>query len=105
MPSEAQAQFDASKKGWQGGGPSRNVVWGETCGGDDCTTLWTPTQAASALATNSEIVVWGSAESEYPIVVWGSAESQMVVWGSAAEFEIVVWGSDCSACEPVLWSK
>jgi serine protease AprX len=88
-------------------GSERNVVWGSTCGGDDCTGTWTPTAAGTALASISEdqIVVWGSVEYENPIVVWGSAESQMVVWGSAGEFEIVVWGSNCTACEPVIWSR
>jgi serine protease AprX len=89
---------------WQGG-QTRNVVWGATCGGDDCSAAWTPGLAGAALTTTSEneIVVWGSTDNQ--IVVWGSAESQIVVWGSSGEFEIVVWGSSCTQCEPVLWSK
>jgi subtilisin family serine protease len=86
---------------------SRNVVWGASCGGDDCGTAWSPTAAGTAMTTSSEneIVVWGSVDDENPIVVWGSADAQMVVWGSSGEFEIVVWGSDCPSCEPVLWSR
>jgi serine protease AprX len=101
------ADASCSSVSW-GSANSRNVVWGATCGGSDCTTTWNPTGAGTALTTTSEneIVVWGSAEyDENQIVVWGSADSQMVVWGSSGEFEIVVWGSDCQSCEPVLWSK
>ena len=56
---------ECSSVSWQGGS-SRNVVWGPTCGGDDCTTAWAPTSASSALTTTSEneIVVWGSVEGE-----------------------------------------
>ena len=100
------ADAGCSAISWQGGS-SRNVVWGGTCGGADCTTAWSPGAGGAALATSSEneIVVWGSANyDDDQIVVWGSAEAEMVVWGSAGEFEIVVWGSECSACEPVMWA-
>ena len=101
------ADAGCSAISWQGGS-SRNVVWGGTCGGADCTTAWSPGAGGAALATSSEneIVVWGSANyDDDQIVVWGSAEAEMVVWGSAGEFEIVVWGSECSACEPVVWGR
>lgn len=70
-----------------------NVVWGPTCGGDDCTGPWNGT------------VVWGTTD-EGDTVVWGTAdEGDTVVWGTADEGDTVVWGTSCTDpdCEPTIW--
>jgi serine protease AprX len=72
-----------------------NVVWGDTCSGDDCAgTAWSAT------------VVWGTSD-EGDTVVWGTSdEGDTVVWGTSGdEGDTVVWGTSCSdpACDPVVW--
>jgi serine protease AprX len=70
-----------------------NVVWGPTCGGDDCSTAW-----------NGD-AIWGTTD-EGDTVVWGTAdEGDTVVWGTSDEGDTVVWGTSCSdpACEPTIW--
>ena len=72
-----------------------NVVWGPTCGGDDCTGPWSGT------------VVWGTTD-EGDTVVWGTAdEGDTVVWGTADEGDTVVWGTSCTDtdCEPTIWKN
>lgn len=72
-----------------------NMVWGPTCGGDDCTGPWSGT------------VVWGTTD-EGDTVVWGTAdEGDTVVWGTADEGDTVVWGTSCTdpACEPTIWKN
>jgi serine protease AprX len=75
--------FACSDVRW-GDGESQNVVWGSTCGGDDCPTPWSIGTVAHILS--------------------GSANATMVVWGTSYD-EIVVWGTSCTdpSCEPVLW--
>jgi hypothetical protein len=99
----ACADSACTSASWAGSDP--NVVWGQTCGGADCTVAWTTSGAGSALTTSSEleVVVWGSADAE--VVVWGSAEAEVVVWGSSGEMEVVVWGSSCIGCEDVVWPR
>jgi serine protease AprX len=70
-----------------------NVVWGPTCGGEDCTGPWSGT------------TVWGTTD-EGDTVVWGTAdEGDTVVWGTADEGDTVVWGTSCTDpdCEPTIW--
>jgi serine protease AprX len=77
---------------WNTLSPSRNVVWGERCGGDDChgdvwsaqdnTVVWSP--------SDGETVVWGTSEGE--TVVWGTSDGETVVWGTT-DGETVVWGT------------
>ena len=72
-----------------------NVVWGPTCGGDDCTGPWSGT------------VVWGTTD-EGDTVVWGTAdEGDTVVWGTTDEGDTVVWGTSCTDtdCEPTIWKS
>ncbi len=79
----------------EGSAPAVNVVWGPTCGGDDCTGPWSGT------------VVWGTSD-EGDTVVWGTAdEGDTVVWGTADEGDTVVWGTSCTdpACEPTIWKN
>ncbi len=79
---------------WRAGSAQAvNVVWGPTCGGDDCTGPWSGT------------VVWGTTD-EGDTVVWGTAdEGDTVVWGTADEGDTVVWGTSCTDpdCEPTIW--
>jgi len=78
--------------GWQSwtiDTPSRNVVWGAKCGGDDCTVDWTV-----AAANDSDTVVWGTSDSD--TVVWGTGDSDTVVWGTSC---------DDASCEPVVWGR
>jgi serine protease AprX len=79
---------------WRSGSAEAvNVVWGPTCGGDDCTGPWNGT------------VVWGTTD-EGDTVVWGTAdEGDTVVWGTADEGDTVVWGTSCTDpdCEPTIW--
>jgi len=63
-------------------GPSTedNIVWGTTCGGDDCSNA-----------------VWGTAcgaQSECANVVWGTSTEDNIVWGtSSADEDNIVWGT------------
>jgi serine protease AprX len=80
-----------------GEGTAFNVVWGDTCSGNDCAvTAWSTT------------VVWGTSD-EGDTVVWGTSdEGDTVVWGTSGdEGDTVVWGTSCSdpACEPVVWPQ
>jgi serine protease AprX len=70
-----------------------NVVWGPTCGGEDCSTTW------------SGETIWGTTD-EGDTVVWGTAdEGDTVVWGTTDEGDTVVWGTSCSdpACDSTIW--
>ena len=62
-----------------------NVVWGLTCGGDDCHKPW------------KARTVFDAGEGESDTVVWGTTEQ---------EGDTVVWGTNCTdpSCEPVVWS-
>jgi hypothetical protein len=80
----------------------RNVVWGNTCDGDNCGSAWSV--AAIAGASDGETVVWGTAD-ESDTVVWGTTgDAETVVWGTT-EGDTVVWGTSCTSvsCAPVLW--
>ena len=81
---------------WRSGSAQAvNVVWGPTCGGDDCTGPWSGT------------VVWGTTD-EGDTVVWGTAdEGDTVVWGTADEGDTVVWGTSCTDpdCAPTIWKN
>ena len=89
-----------------------NVVWGDTCGRNDCQTTWTIPGGGTAVSSNSDdgTVVWGSSDdstvvwgsSDDGTVVWGSNDDGTVVWGSADD-STVVWGSDCADCQPIIW--
>jgi subtilisin family serine protease len=84
---------------WDTADPSRNVVWGNTCGGTDCSGTWT-------LAINtSETVVWGT-DGGGDTVVWGTGDGDTVVWGTGDGGDTVVWGTACAdaSCQ-VLWKK
>jgi serine protease AprX len=87
------ADCDADAASWTGWGvssPSRNVVWGTRCGGDDCDGSWS-IDAISALDGNDA-------------VVWGMNDDDAVVWGM--NDDAVVWGLTCTdpSCQPVIWS-
>jgi serine protease AprX len=79
-----------SSTAWDVSSPSKNVVWGTRCGGNDCNGPWT---TDAIVATDSgDAVVWG---------MTGDA----VVWGM--DQDAVVWGMNCTdpSCIPVLWSR
>jgi hypothetical protein len=69
-----------------GQGSSKNVVWGSTCGGANCSTPWS------------------LGDSGYPIP--GDTDGAAVVWGTDDD-DAVVWGTDCTdtSCEPVIWNN
>ena len=73
-----------------------NVVWGDTCAGENCETLWA--------TSDDDIVVWGNCDGE--IVVWGNSDEDIVVWGNSDE-DIVVWGNsgEDPASAPVIWPQ
>ena len=75
---------------------SVNVVWGPTCGGEDCETLWA--------TSDDDIVVWGNSDGD--IVVWGNSDDDIVVWGNSDD-DIVVWGNsgEDPASAPVIWPE
>ena len=80
-----------------GPGPFVNVVWGNTCGNENCTgTLWA--------TSDDDIVVWGNSDSG--IVVWGNTDDDIVVWGNSDD-DIVVWGNsgEDPASAPVIWPE
>ena len=68
-----------------GDGTAWNVVWGLTCGGEDCSTPWTTGSAAGVIA---------------------GSQGTTFVWGTSSD-ETLVWGTSCtdSSCESVIWSN
>jgi serine protease AprX len=91
----------------------RNVVWGFTCGGADCSTPWTV--SAVTAASDGDTVVWGTTDAgetvvwgttDVETVVWGTIDAETVVWGTT-ETDTVVWGTGCTSpsCQPVLWPR
>jgi len=77
--------------------PSVNIVWGDTCGGADCTnTVWA--------TSDDDIVVWGNSGDD--IVVWGNSDDDIVVWGNSDD-DIVVWGNSGEDPDsgPVIWPE
>jgi serine protease AprX len=80
---------------WSVSSESRNVVWGVTCGGDDCDGPWNP-QAVSGASSFDETVVWGM-----------DIGDETVVWGMDFGGDTVVWGMSCveTLCEPIIWSE
>ena len=76
---------------------SVNVVWGDTCAGEDCNeTLWA--------TSDDDIIVWGNSESG--IVVWGNSDDDIIVWGNSDD-DIIVWGNsgEDAASSPVIWPE
>jgi serine protease AprX len=90
----ASGTCDATNGPWRAATATAvNVVWGPTCGGEDCSTTWTGE------------AIWGTTD-EGDTVVWGTAEEgDTVVWGTADEGDTVVWGTSCTdpACEATVW--
>jgi serine protease AprX len=68
------------------GGGTRNIVWGQRCGGSNCRERWT--------------IAAASDES----VVWGTTIDESVVWGTFERDDSVVWGTSCgsSMCAPLI---
>jgi serine protease AprX len=88
---------------WAWTGSERNVVWGNLCGGSECSQPWSLTAVSGA--TDGETVVWGTTD-DGETVVWGTVDNgETVVWGTYDEGETVVWGTSCSSesCLPVIW--
>ena len=88
---------------WAWTGSARNVVWGNLCGGDECTQTWS--LAAVSATSDGDTVVWGTTD-DGETVVWGTIDDgETVVWGTADEGDTVVWGTSCSSesCLPVIW--
>ena len=75
---------------------STNVVWGNTCGGDNCSTsTW-------STSYDDDTVVWGNG-SDDDTVVWGNeSDDDTVVWGNGSDDDTVVWGNSCVTveCQP-----
>lgn len=99
---------------WAWTGWARNVVWGNLCGGNECSQPWSLTAVSGA--SDGETVVWGTTDDGETVVwgtiddgetvVWGTAdEGETVVWGTGDDGETVVWGTSCSSesCLPVIW--
>jgi hypothetical protein len=83
----------------------RNVVWGNMCGGQNCTVPWTVSSVRAA-TSDGDTVVWGTTDGD--TVVWGTAEElDTVVWGTIDEGDTVVWGTSCTSasCVPIIWPK
>jgi serine protease AprX len=84
---------------WTLASQSRNVVWGNACGGSDCTGPW-----SIAAVNDGDTVVWGTSDGD--TVVWGTNDGDTVVWGTS-DGDTVVWGTSCSdpSCRPVVWNR
>jgi serine protease AprX len=86
------------------GSGSRNVVWGDACGGQDCPPL-TPyvlTLDVANMASDGDTVVWGTTD-DGDTVVWGTSEDgDTVVWGTADNGDTVVWGTTEDG-DTVVW--
>jgi serine protease AprX len=77
--------------------PSINVVWGDSCDGENCEgTAWA--------TSDDDIVVWGNSDND--IVVWGNSDNDIVVWGNSDD-DIVVWGNsgEDPDCAPLIWPE
>jgi serine protease AprX len=86
-------------------GWSRNVVWGDRCGGVNCQDKW----SVNLFATNDsgDTVVWGTG-GDGDTVVWGTGGIDTVVWGTSdGGGDTVVWGTSCTdpSCAPVVWPR
>jgi serine protease AprX len=84
--------------------PLRNVVWGDVCAGNDCSTDWTLSLISGA--DDGETVVWGTTD-DGETVVWGTIDDgETVVWGTD-DGETVVWGTHCTAqnCPLIIWGR
>lgn len=87
-----------------GSGRSENVVWGNTCGGQDCPpfTPYVLTLDVANMASDGDTVVWGTTE-DGDTVVWGTTEDgDTVVWGTADNGDTVVWGTTEDG-DTVVW--
>jgi len=93
-----------AKTAWGVWDASRNVVWGNECGGANCTGAWNFSQVAAYATTTGDTVVWGSGNGD--TVVWGSGDGDTVVWGSGGT-DTVVWGATCgdTSCVPIIWNR
>jgi serine protease AprX len=98
-----------SSSRWDTSTPSRNVVWGTSCAGNNCTGAWS-IQAVNTGDTvvwgtsGGDTVVWGTSGGD--TVVWGTSGGDTVVWGTGAG-DTVVWGTSCGdpSCVPVIWNR
>jgi serine protease AprX len=72
-----------TEPGWTA---STNVVWGSTCGGNDCAIPWTTTSGDA---------------------IYASSDSETVAWGTSDDDFTVAWGTSCSdpSCQPVIWNQ
>jgi len=71
------------ERAWVNSTMNENVVWGMTCGGDDCSSAW----------DNDDVL--------------GADTGDTVVWGMNDAMDTVVWGMNCSLtdCDPVIWGS
>jgi serine protease AprX len=92
---------------WDTASVSRNVVWGTSCAGNDCSGPWqiaaVNTGDGVVWGTGGDGVVWGTGDGDG--VVWGTGGGDGVVWGTGGDG--VVWGTSCgdSSCVPVIWNR
>jgi serine protease AprX len=83
---------------WDTASVFRNVVWGSSCAGNDCSGPW-----QIAAVNGGDGVVWGTNGDG---VVWGTGDGDGVVWGTG-DGDGVVWGTSCGdpSCVPVIWNR
>ena len=65
--------------------PTRNIVWGTTCGNDDC-----------------DNIVWGTTRAIGDNIVWGTALRTTTSSGARAGIENIVWGTSATRTSDVV---
>jgi serine protease AprX len=75
--STACADASCDRVTW-GAGESENVVWGSTCGGDDCPSgsRWTTSDENSTVSSTSLVD---------DTIVWGTNDEDTTVWGTSCD--------------------
>jgi hypothetical protein len=99
----ANSGCDAISGPWTWTSAARNVVWGSSCGGDNCDFPWNLNTVSGA--NDGDTVVWGTTD-DGDTVVWGTIEGgETVVWGTSDDGDTVVWGTSCTSelCTPTIW--
>ena len=76
-------------------GDGDNIVWGTSCGSDECGTniVW---------GSDGDNIGWGTADGDN--IVWGTADGDNIVWGTT-DGDNIVWGTDCGGadCDNIVW--
>ena len=99
-----------------------NIVWGTSCGSDDCENIVWGTDDDSNIVWGTDDdgnIVWGTDDDDNIVwgtdcggddcenIVWGTEDDSNIVWGTADDDDNIVWGTACSSSgcddENIVW--